>query len=112
MPECIAGKTSFTVEHVLIECGILAVIRQRFYYTNYMRDMFENVNIDDILFFLKEIIVMLELWGICSTPSLPSLPGPLWPGVTAPYRVLFMAQIELFDIYTEYKQMSNAKLNC
>ena len=27
---------------------------------------------------------MLELWGMRSTPSLPSLPGPLWPGVVAP----------------------------
>ena len=27
---------------------------------------------------------MLELWGMRCTPSLPSLPGPLWPGVVAP----------------------------
>ena len=27
---------------------------------------------------------MLELWGMWSTPLLPSLPGPLWPGVVAP----------------------------
>ena len=38
---------------------------------------------------------MLELWGIWSTPSLPSLPGPLWPGVVAPDRVLSMGKIEL-----------------
>ena len=31
-----------------------------------------------------EIPAMLELWGVRSTPSLPSLPGPLWPGVVAP----------------------------
>ena len=34
--------------------------------------------------------VMLELWGMQSTPSLPSLPGPLWPGVVAPDRALSM----------------------
>ena len=38
---------------------------------------------------------MLELWGMQSTPSLPLLPGPLWPGVVAPDRVEFMGQIEL-----------------
>ena len=38
---------------------------------------------------------MLELWRIRSTPSLPSLPGPLWLGVVAPVRVLSMGQIEL-----------------
>ena len=31
-----------------------------------------------------EVPAMLELWGMQSTPSLPSLPGPLWPGVVAP----------------------------
>ena len=38
---------------------------------------------------------MLELWGMRSTSSLPSLPGPLWPGVVAPDRALSMGKIEL-----------------
>ena len=37
-----------------------------------------------------EVSVMLELWGMRSTPSLPLLPGPLWPGVVAPNRALSM----------------------
>ena len=41
---------------------------------------------------------MLELWGMQSTPSLPSLPGLLWPRVVALDRFLSMGQIELFDI--------------
>ena len=39
--------------------------------------------------------MVLELWGIWSTPSLPLLPGPLWLGIVAPDRVLSMGQIEL-----------------
>ena len=39
--------------------------------------------------------VNLELWGIWSTPSLPLLPGPLWPGVVAANRVQPMGQIDL-----------------
>ena len=35
-----------------------------------------------------EAPVMLEHWETRSTPSLPSLPGPLWSGVVAPKRVL------------------------
>ena len=35
-----------------------------------------------------ELPVILELWGMRNTPSLPLLPGPLWPGVMAPGRVL------------------------
>ena len=27
---------------------------------------------------------MLEHWGMRSTPSLPSLPFPLWPGLVGP----------------------------
>ena len=37
-----------------------------------------------------------------SDPSLPSLPGLLWPGVIAPDRVQSMGQIKLFDIETVY----------
>ena len=42
-----------------------------------------------------EVPAVLELWGMRSTPSLPSLPGPLWPGVVAPDRALSMGWIEL-----------------
>ena len=47
-----------------------------------------------------------------STPSLPSLPGSLWPGVVAPGRVLSTGQKERFDISTLYKKTTYAKLNC
>ena len=50
---------------------------------------------------------MLELRGMQNTLLLPSLPGPLFPGEVAPEK----GQIELFDIWTECKQMSYAKLN-
>ena len=35
-----------------------------------------------------EVPVMLKLWGMWSTPSLPLLPGPFWSGVAAPDRSL------------------------
>ena len=37
-----------------------------------------------------EVPVMLGFLGIRSTPSLPLLPGPLWPGEVAPDRALSM----------------------
>ena len=37
-----------------------------------------------------EASVILELWGMLSIFPLPSLPGPLFPGVVAPDRVLSM----------------------
>ena len=45
-----------------------------------------------------EALEMLELWRMQSTPSLPSLPGPLWLGVVALESVLSMSQIEVFHI--------------
>ena len=40
-----------------------------------------------------EVLVMLEFWGMQSTPALPSLPGPLWPRVVASDSALSMGQI-------------------
>ena len=42
-----------------------------------------------------EVPIMLKLWGMQNTTLLSSLPGPLWPGVVVPDRVLFIDQIEL-----------------
>ena len=46
-----------------------------------------------------EASVMMELWGIRSTSSLPLHPGPLWLGVVAPDRVLSMGQIVLIYVF-------------
>ena len=35
-----------------------------------------------------EVPMILELWGMWCTPSLPTLPGPIWPGMVAPNQVL------------------------
>ena len=43
--------------------------------------------------------IMLELWGMRSTTSLPSHPGSLWPEVVAPDGVLSMCQIELNSVF-------------
>ena len=41
-----------------------------------------------------EDLVMLELWGMQSTPSLPFLSGHLWSGAVALDKVLYVGQIE------------------
>ena len=42
-----------------------------------------------------EVPVMLELWGMQSTPSLPSLLHQIWPRVVTHDRVLSLGQVEL-----------------
>ena len=60
---------------------------------------------------------MIDLWGVRSTPLLPLLLRPLWPGVVAPDRVLSMGKIELnHDISSllvfTFKLRIYAKLKC
>ena len=50
---------------------------------------------------------MLKLWGMWSTQSLPSLPGPLWPVVVAPDRALSMGQIELNCVLMQNRIVRN-----
>ena len=45
-----------------------------------------------------EAPVILEIWGMQSTPTLPSLPCLLRPEVVTPDKVLSMSQIKLFGI--------------
>ena len=40
-----------------------------------------------------EVPVMMELWEMQNTPSLPSPLGPLWPGEVAPDRARSVGQI-------------------
>ena len=53
-PRCLTYQTTFTVKHILIECRAFAVTRKRFFKVNSLTDLFENVEIDDILSFLRE----------------------------------------------------------
>ena len=71
----------------------------------------------------SEVPVMLGLLRMRSTPLLPSLPGPLWPGVVAPDKVLSMSQIGLNCVlmlncitwnttHLTFKLRTYAELNC
>ena len=60
---------------------------------------------------------MLELWGMRSTPSLPSLPGPLWPGVVTtdkgPIDGLDRTKPWFLDFNVfAFKLQTYARLNC
>ena len=42
---------------------------------------------------------ILKIGGVWSKPSLPLLPGPLWPRAVVPVRVSSIGQIYLFENY-------------
>ena len=54
-PQCLTWQTPYTIKHVLVECGALAITRDRHFKTDNMRDMFENVHMDDVLSFLRDV---------------------------------------------------------
>ena len=41
---------------------------------------------------------ILQFWGQRTIPLFPLLPGPLWPEIVAPDRVLAMSEIELIEL--------------
>ena len=64
-----------------------------------------------------EVQVMLELWGIQSTPSLALLPGPLWPRVVAPDKGPIYGLNRTKPCFLDltvfaFKLRTYAKLNC
>ena len=46
---CRAYQTLYTIKYFLIKCEVLALIRQRFFKVNKMKDLFENVEVANIL---------------------------------------------------------------
>ena len=64
----------------------------------YTNSIFSESSVYDIKQSDGEDPVIMEIWGMWNTPSLPSLSGSLWLGVVAPDSVLSWGQIELFDI--------------
>jgi hypothetical protein len=54
-PECIPCNANFSLKHVLIDCVVVADVRQTFYNANSLSNLFTNVAGDTILQFLKEI---------------------------------------------------------
>ena len=53
-PQCLTCQTPCTVKHIFIECWVFTLIRKQFFEVNSLIDLFENVKIADILFFLRE----------------------------------------------------------
>ena len=58
-----------------------------------------------------EAPVMMELWVMQSTPLLPLLPGPLWLGLVAPDRALFMGQKNYLTFKLCTEKITYAKPN-
>ena len=53
-PQCLTCQVPNTFKNILIECRAFALIRKRFFKVNSLRDLFENIKMEDVLYFLRE----------------------------------------------------------
>ncbi len=55
IPRCVACDCNLTVEHVLIECGDFAEVRQQYYEAESLQQLFQETNVTYVFDFLHEI---------------------------------------------------------
>ena len=60
-PQCLTCQTPYTIKHILMECGVRATASDRHFKADNMRDLFENINMDDVLSFLRETELYLKI---------------------------------------------------
>ena len=61
-PMCYACQTKYTVKHILIECTDLAHIRETFYSANNMKERFQNIEIKNVMLFLKAMNIYGKIY--------------------------------------------------
>ena len=62
-PQCVGRDKHFTVRHILLECVDFSNVRNKYYHVNTstIKQLFNNVPIDNIFLFLKEIYLFNKL---------------------------------------------------
>ena len=54
-PYCFGCDALFTVRHFLLECGNFSHIRNKYFHVDKIKQLFNDVPIDNVFLFLKEI---------------------------------------------------------
>ena len=60
-PQCVGCNKPFTVCHILLECVDFSNVRNKYYHVNTIKQMFNDVPMDNIVLFLKEINLFNKL---------------------------------------------------
>jgi len=55
LPECGTCQCPLTVKHILVECADLKDVRNKHFVASSIKDVFENVEAQSIIDFIKEI---------------------------------------------------------
>ena len=59
--KCIGCDGPFTVRHFLLECGDFSQVRNNCFHVDYMKQLFQGIDIDSFMTFLKEINVLNKI---------------------------------------------------
>ena len=54
-PQCVGCEPPFTVRHFLLECGDFAQVRNNCFHVDNMKELFQDIHIDSIMTFLRQI---------------------------------------------------------
>ena len=54
-PQCVGCDAPFTVRHFLLECGDFAQVRNNCFHVANMKELFQDIQIDSIMTFLRQI---------------------------------------------------------
>ena len=54
-PQCVGCDAPFTVRHFLLECGDFAQVRNNCFHVDNMKELFQDIQIDSIMTFLRQI---------------------------------------------------------
>ena len=60
-PQCVGCDKPFTVRYILFECVDFSNVRNKYYHVNTIKQLFNDVPIDNIFLFLKEINLFNKL---------------------------------------------------
>ena len=60
-PYCFGCDTLFTVRHFLLECGDFSHIRNKYFHVDTIKQLFNDIPIDNVFLFLKEINLFNKL---------------------------------------------------
>ena len=85
-----------------MECGVLATARERHFKADNIRDVFENINMEDVLSFNGSTKQSTKYKNVLSnkptqnhiSQQLQLVVCPLWPGVMVPVGVLLVGGMD------------------
>ena len=60
-PQCVGCDAPFTVRHFLLECSDFAQVRDYCFHVDNMKQLFQDIHIDSIMTFLRQINLFNEI---------------------------------------------------